>query len=304
MNDENYKPLVSVIMNCYNGERYLSQAIESVLGQTYENWEIIFWDNQSSDRSAEIFKSYQEDNRLNYFYADVHTVLYEARNYALEKCHGELIAFLDVDDWWFSDKLEKQVPLFSSDNVGVSCGNYMLINERNKQDVVEEKAYDILPTGNVLNDLFKDYFVHMSTLVVRNEALRRLTKKFDPRFNIIGDMDMLVRLCLDWRMASVQDSIAYYRWHDTNTGLISGLAISDEFDIWIEEISSSSSLRELDDFYVFENQVAFYSYLKSLYDGQRISALKKISSLPTLKWPKYFAALLLPRYVIKKLIAR
>ena len=58
-------PLVSILMNCYNGEKYLHEAIDSVLAQTYKNWELIFWDNRSSDRSAEIFKSYN-DKRLKY----------------------------------------------------------------------------------------------------------------------------------------------------------------------------------------------------------------------------------------------
>ena len=53
------KPLVSIIINCFNGEKYLRNAIDSVIEQTYKNWEIIFWDNQSTDKSAEIFKSYQ-----------------------------------------------------------------------------------------------------------------------------------------------------------------------------------------------------------------------------------------------------
>ena len=90
-----HEPLVSILMNCFNGEKYLKQAIDSVLAQTYRNWEIIFWDNQSTDGSAEIFTSYR-DSRLKYFYAPEHTRLYEARNCALEKAEGELIAFLDL----------------------------------------------------------------------------------------------------------------------------------------------------------------------------------------------------------------
>lgn len=81
------KPLVSVIMNCYNGEKYLHEAIKSVLSQTYSNWEIIFWDNCSSDDSSKIFKSYK-DSRLKYFSAPSHEVLYCARNYAVEKKQG------------------------------------------------------------------------------------------------------------------------------------------------------------------------------------------------------------------------
>ena len=56
----NNQPLISIIMNCYNGEKYLSESIKSVLSQTYQNWELIFWDNKSDDKSAEIFKIYKD----------------------------------------------------------------------------------------------------------------------------------------------------------------------------------------------------------------------------------------------------
>ena len=102
------KPLVSIIMNCYNGERYLHEALESIINQTYKNWELIFWDNLSTDNSKKIFQNFK-DERFKYFLAKEHTVLYEARNLALKEVSGEFIAFLDTDDIWFPDKLLKQV---------------------------------------------------------------------------------------------------------------------------------------------------------------------------------------------------
>ena len=126
------KPLVSVIINCFNGEKYLCEALDSVITQTYKNWEIIFWDNQSTDKSAEIFKSYK-DSRLKYYCASSHTaILYEARNYALKKTNGDFIAFLDVDDWWLPNKLEKQIPLFDDPNVGLVYGNVWRLFEKKK----------------------------------------------------------------------------------------------------------------------------------------------------------------------------
>jgi len=104
-------PLVSVIMNCYNGEAYLNDAIKSVLNQTYKNFEIIFWDNQSKDNSKNIFRSFN-DKRLKYFYSSKHTTLYEARNLAIKKSKGEYIAFLDTDDIWLKDKLHLQIKKF------------------------------------------------------------------------------------------------------------------------------------------------------------------------------------------------
>src|SRR4030067_1280023 len=101
------QPLVSVIMNCYNSEKYLREAIDSVLAQTYQNWEIIFWDNQSTDKSAAIFKSYA-DPRFCYFLAPEHTTLGQARNLAVEQAHGAWVAFLDCGDILFPRKLAQQ----------------------------------------------------------------------------------------------------------------------------------------------------------------------------------------------------
>ena len=99
-------PLVSIIMNCYNGRIFLKDSIDSIISQTYENWELIFWDNQSTDDSSILLKSFQ-DKRIKYNFAKKHTSLYEARSLALRKARGELIAFLDVDDWWKKEKLDK-----------------------------------------------------------------------------------------------------------------------------------------------------------------------------------------------------
>ena len=107
---ENSLPEVSVIMNCYNCSKYLKEAIDSVYAQTYQDWEIVFWDNASSDNSAEIAKRY--NNKLKYFHAEITIPLGQARNRAIEKAKGKYIAFLDCDDVWLPEKLEKQVKVF------------------------------------------------------------------------------------------------------------------------------------------------------------------------------------------------
>ena len=84
-------PRVSVIMNCYNGAGYLTQAIESVIQQTYPNWELIFWDNLSTDLSANIVSGFQE-SRIKYFLSGGHTQLSEARNAAINASSGKPIA--------------------------------------------------------------------------------------------------------------------------------------------------------------------------------------------------------------------
>ena len=126
------QPLVSVIMNCYNGETYLKESIESVLSQSYQNWELIFWNNKSNDKSVEIFKNYK-DSRFKYFCSDEHTSLYRARNLAIQKSNGELIAFVDTDDFWEKNKLEMQVPLFEDPNISLVYSNLWIIKESAKK---------------------------------------------------------------------------------------------------------------------------------------------------------------------------
>ena len=124
--------LVSIIVNCYNGDKYLSEALDSILNQTYKNWELIFWDNQSNDKSAEIFKSHK-DSRFKYYCANEHTSLYKARNLAIEKSNGDFIAFLDTDDLWNENKLQLQMPYFNDSKVGLVFSNLWVLKKNFKK---------------------------------------------------------------------------------------------------------------------------------------------------------------------------
>ena len=105
------KKLVSIIINCFNGEKYLQQAINSVLNQKYKNFEVIFIDNCSSDNSALIYKK-TKDRRFKYFKTKKKLKLYESRNFALKKVKGNYIAFLDTDDWWNKNFLSSRQKFF------------------------------------------------------------------------------------------------------------------------------------------------------------------------------------------------
>ena len=129
---------VSILMNCFNGEKYLHEAIQSVLSQTYSNWEIIFWDNRSTDKSAKIYRSYK-DKRLKYFLSPNHSNLGEARRRAFEKTKGELVAVLDVDDIWEKNKLEKQIKLFEDSSVGIAISNVRIFNDNNEKSFFKFK---------------------------------------------------------------------------------------------------------------------------------------------------------------------
>ena len=103
--------LISVIVNCYNGEKFLKNCINSILNQTYKNFEIIFLDNNSSDQSVKIIKEFASP-KIKIFQNQNYLKLYEARNLAIKKSEGNFITFLDTDDWWDKDKLQKQLDEF------------------------------------------------------------------------------------------------------------------------------------------------------------------------------------------------
>ena len=138
-NIQNDIPLVSVIMNCYNGEKFMMQAINSVLKQSYKQWELIFWNNKSTDKSEKIFKSF-DDKRLKYFLSEKHTSLYEARNLAIEKANGKYLSFLDTDDIWLENKIEDEIKLLSKTKSSVAYSNLWIYNERqNKKKIFIKK---------------------------------------------------------------------------------------------------------------------------------------------------------------------
>jgi len=206
------KPLVSILMNCYNGEEYLRQAIESILAQSYINWEVIFWDNCSTDSSAQLYKEIL-DPRLKYFLGSEHVPLYEARNNALGVANGELIAFLDVDDAWCPTKLERQIALFEDPSVDVVYTNYETINVKKNKRFVTHKG---LKSGRILGELLKTYQVGILTLMLRARVLNNLSKKFDSRFQIYGDYDLILRLSVNHNIVAIDEPLATYVLHGKN----------------------------------------------------------------------------------------
>jgi glycosyltransferase involved in cell wall biosynthesis len=291
-------PLVSIIMNCYNGEKYLREALNSVLAQTYQNWEVIFWDNQSTDKSAEIIKNY-DDDRLKYFYAPKHTMLYEARNYAIEKASGEFYAFLDVDDWWIPEKLEKQLPLFADLEVGMVYGNYWYVNE-NKGTI--KTLYKSLPTGMILNELLEKYVAGLLTLVIRRHSFESLDYPFEPQYQIIGDFDMVVRLAVNCKIDCVQSPIASYRLHGANESLLQKERHLVEMENWISQMDGNDSISTQKG---FKNIRESYQYMKAMswIEKNNINETLKIFwKMPLSKGKlKLLVTLLLPSFLLESL---
>tara|TARA_Y100000590_G_C15609194_1_gene973149 strand:- start:283 stop:1185 length:903 start_codon:yes stop_codon:yes gene_type:complete len=294
------KSLVSIIVNCFNGEKYLREAIDSIIAQSYKNWEVIFWDNKSTDQSAKIFKSYN-DKRLKYFLAPFHTkLLYEARNYALEKTTGDFVAFLDTDDCWIKDKLEKQLPLFDDDEVGLVYGNsWMLLEKKNKRKIYRKKT---LPTGMILNELFADYVISSPTYVVRRTALNSLKYHFNKNFHIIGDFDLNTRLAAKWKSDCIQTPVAFVRIHGNNESLLNRSREIEELKTWYNEMKKDSFFSSQTNFYKISLETYYLETMQAILEkGFMKSSLMVINYPFCFKKFKLIIALLLPRFILNKI---
>ena len=106
---------VSIIVPVYNAENFLSRTVDSILAQTYENWELLLADDCSTDQSRDIMKSYT-DERIHCFYCEKNSGPAGARNLALRHASGQYVAFLDADDFWLPQKLEKQISFMKKGN--------------------------------------------------------------------------------------------------------------------------------------------------------------------------------------------
>lgn len=222
------EPLVSVIMNCYNSAKYLAAAIDSVYSQTYQNWEIVFWDNASTDNSPEIAKSF--DHRLRYFRGEVTVPLYEARNFAIEQCKGQFIAFLDCDDLWFEGKLAKQIPLFEDQSVGLVYCDSLFFRENGKEKKNFSNKCPL--SGRVFNELLNDYILDIESVVIRRSVLDAYGLKFDRSLNLVGDFDLFCQVAYYSSIDYVSDVLVRYRIHDDNLSF----KMKDQFAVELENV--------------------------------------------------------------------
>ena len=241
------KPLISVLMNCYNGEKYIRAAVDSVINQTYENWELIFWDNQSSDLSAKFFLEY-DDSRLKYFYAQKHTELGDARVEAMSKAKGSWVGILDVDDIWCKEKLEYQVDIINKSQddgveLGLVYGKVLEINESGIE--VGELSHTnyknkTLPSGMILKELlFKGNFIMSPSILFKMNAFKQIGG-FPKGYLNASDYYISCAISSNYRVGVVNKFIAKYREHQNNLTLNQKVIAFEEqlmiFNKWVKYV--------------------------------------------------------------------
>ena len=218
--NESQTPLVSVIMNCYNGGKFLKEAIDSIYAQTYSNWEIIFWDNASTDDSACIANSY--DDRLKYHLALETTSLGEARGLALKKITGEYISFLDCDDIWLPKKLYEQIEIMENNKEYKMCyGGGLVIDE---SGILKDKHLPRASSGDVFKHQLTKFEIPMNSVLIRSD----IPLTFNNSLEYSPDYDLMLNIASRYKVFVIRDYLIKYR-------IVSGsLTFNKSHRWWIE----------------------------------------------------------------------
>lgn len=289
------KNLISIIINCHNGERYLQKTLDSILGQTYKNYEVIFVDNCSTDQSAKIFKKIS-DKRFNYFKTKKKIKLYAGRNFALKKCKGKFITFLDADDWWDKSFLSSRNKFFiSSKKYGFCFSNCNHYYENKNKYMPFFK--EILPSGFILEKLLQFYFVKMGTIIIKKELISKL--RFNSSYNIIGDYDFIVNSAKEYEGMAFQDLLVNIRIHQNNFSHQNRKMFYLEFKKWVKN-------QNFDDSYFKKNRKFLLQKLEYLRVIYLLFSNKNLDLMfDIIKYPVFFKKLkllliyFLPNFIIK-----
>lgn len=202
---------VSVLMPVYNAEKYLAEAIDSIICQTFVDWELLIINDGSTDSSKSIIETYP-DTRIRYVENEKNLGLIETLNKGIQLCRGEYIARMDSDDIATPDRLEKQALFMDKHLEYVMCGSNATVIDDNGKIT----GRIINPSSNVLLQislLFTNPFVHPS-MMVRKEVLEN--DSFDSKWLHIEDFELWTRLASKGKIANLEESLLKYRWHNSN----------------------------------------------------------------------------------------
>jgi glycosyltransferase involved in cell wall biosynthesis len=202
--ENNY--IVSVIIPTYNASQYIQEAIDSVLDQSYKNFEIIVVDDGSTDNTKEVLENFIKNEQIKYFYQD-NSGPGAARNNGLLRAKGEFVAFLDADDIWDKGKISKQVDFMIKNDLDLSHTGRFFIGQNNISEW-------IINSKMTAERLIKENYIITSSVMVKVEILKQY--KFNESINSIGveDYDLWLRILLEgYKFGYLPEKLVGYRWH-------------------------------------------------------------------------------------------
>lgn len=277
------EPRVSVIMPAFNGQLYIDEAIRSVLSQTYKNWELVLVNDGSTDGTESVIKKYLSEPRIVYIKQE-NKGMAAARNAGIRAAGGQLIAFLDQDDFWLEDKLQLQVKYLAA-----HPGVFMLhgaCNILKAGKISTPLKYHPLFSGAlkgfVYNKLIVEDFVCVPTIIVRKEVFSEIGL-FDESMIGVDDWDLCIRISKKYEIGYINKILAVYRHNELGfskdierwRSILLGFIEKNIFDN--PEISAKIQKKAVSSFY---KDVAYLYFCKGLYKKAAKNALSGMKCWP------------------------
>jgi len=213
-------PLVSVIMPSYNYEEYISEAIESVLEQTFDDFELIIIDDASKDNSKKIIQSFDKKNiKIRSFFHKENQGLAKTVNECIKKAKGKYISYFSSDDIWSKEKLEKQLEILEKDEYLIVWSEGLIVDA--KSDFTGElftqihSALNRKKSGDIFEELLKNNYICGQSLIYKRENLKNV--RFDEHLKYLGDYKFIVDLAKKYKFYFIPEPLVMYRIHGRNT---------------------------------------------------------------------------------------
>lgn len=205
---------ITVLMPIFNVERYLDEAIKSILNQTFKDFELLIINDGSTDKSADIVKKYR-DKRIKFINNHTHQGLVAVLNQGMALARGVYLARMDGDDISLPTRLEKQLKFMDSHpDVGV-CGTWFEVFGLKLKNRVYSRPANPMACKAML--LFTDPVCH-ATVIMRPEMLKKHHLKFDPSFKHLEDVEFWNRVAKFMDFSNIEEVLYLYRYHDNRTG--------------------------------------------------------------------------------------
>jgi glycosyltransferase involved in cell wall biosynthesis len=260
--------LISIVMPTYNQAEFLSSSINSVLNQTITNWELLIVDNFSSDETTNILASYS-DPRVKVFQINNGGIIAKSRNFAINAAEGAWIAFLDSDDYWFPNKLEKVSKYFNL--------NYDLIYHHMKVVIDKDRIInsEFIKSRKLKKPILKDLITNgnpiaTSSVVVRKKLLKEINFMSEaPQLIGIEDYNTWLRISnITEAFKLVPVGLGVYRKHENNNSLFKGIDLHVKaFEEFLPRLSSREKK--------ILNLNQMYNYARLKYLDENYNDLKK-----------------------------
>lgn len=229
---------VSIIIPVYNAEKFIGKTMESVLNQTYKNWEMLLFNDKSKDDSLKIIKKYSEkDERIKVIDSKENVGVVVARNKLIEIATGEFIAFLDADDYWREKKLEKQIKFMKEQNALISCTEYTRVTEDEKEIndiIIKEKI--------TYEDMLKNNYLGCLTVIYNaNKLGKRYFKEREKNEDYVLWLEIVKETKI---IFGLKENLAFYRVLNNSRSSNKIKAAKDRWDVYrkIERLSLFKSI--------------------------------------------------------------